>query len=79
DPYGGETERAIRNRIREQVADICFERIETSALAEHSRKTNHSICIGETMVLVVENHYKKHKLREAIEIGRHADNLNRDE
>ena len=78
-PYIGETGRSIMTRIQEHVADIKHNRSKTSALAEHSSKTNHHICVEDSHVVVKINHYHHRKFREAIEIGKHPNNLNRDD
>jgi hypothetical protein len=54
------------------------ERTHTSALAEHSLKTKHQVCLEETKILAKENHYYKRRLREALEIIKHPNNINRD-
>ena len=54
------------------------EHIRTSALAEHSLKTRHHICLEDTKILAKENHLFKRCIREAIEIQKHPSNLNKD-
>ena len=76
--YIGETGRSFQIRIKEHGADIKNERIRTSALAEHSLKTRHHICLEYTKILAKENHFFKRRVREAIEIRKHPSNLNRD-
>jgi len=76
--YIGETGRSFQIRIKEHGADIKNERIRTSALAEHSLKTRHHICLEDTKILAKENHFFKRRVREAIEIRKHPSNLNRD-
>ena len=68
--YIGETRRSFQVRIKEHEADIRYERARTSALAEHSFKTKHHL---------KEDHYYKRRLREALEIIKHPNNINRDE
>ena len=77
--YIGETGRSIHTRIQEHVADIKPNCSKTSALAEHSSKTNHHICIESCKVVAKIDHYHHTKFREAIEIGKHPNNLNCDE
>ena len=76
--YIGETGRSLKVRLREHGADIRNQRIHTSALAEHSERSKHHICLEEASLLAQENHYFKRRFREAIEIIKHPNNLNRD-
>jgi hypothetical protein len=76
--YIGETGRSFQVRIKEHEADIRKERTRTSALAEHSHKTKHHVCLEDTKILAKEGHYYKRRLREAIEIIKHPNNMNRD-
>ena len=48
------------------------------AIAEHSQDTNHHICMEDAKVISIEDHYNKRRIREAIEIEKHPQNLNRD-
>lgn len=77
--YIGETSRSIHTRIQEHVTNIKHNRSKTWALAEHSNKTKHHVCIENYRVVAKIDHYHHRKLREAIEIGKHPNNLNRDE
>jgi hypothetical protein len=76
--YIGETGRSFQVRIKEHEADIRNERTRTSALAEHSFKTKHHVCLEDTKILAKEDHYYKRRLREALEIIKHPNNMNRD-
>jgi len=76
--YIGETGRSLKIRIKEHAADIKNERSRTSALAEHSSKTNHHVCLEDAKVIAREDNYQKRKIREAIEIIKCPQNLNRD-
>jgi hypothetical protein len=76
--YIGETGRSFQVRIKEHEADIRNERTRTSALAEHSLKTKHHVCLEDTKILAKEDHYYKRRLREALEIIKHPNNINRD-
>ena len=51
----------------------------TSALAEHVEKSCHHVCIEDSKVVARVDHFRHRKLREVIEIERHAKNLNRDD
>ena len=77
-PYIGETGQSIMTRIQEHV-DIKHNHSKISALAEHSRKTNHHICVEDSQVVAKIDHYHHRKLREAIEIVKNPNNLNHDD
>jgi hypothetical protein len=64
--------------LKEHEADIRKERTRTSTLAEHSLKTKHHVFLEDTKILAKEGHYYKRCLREAIEIIKHPNNMNRD-
>ena len=66
DCYIGEIGRTFKIRFKELGADIRLGRIKTSALAEHSRKTCHHICLEEAVVISKEKHHFKCKIREAL-------------
>jgi hypothetical protein len=76
--YIGETGRSFQVRIKEHEADIRKERTHTSALVEHSLKTKHHVCLEDTKILAKEDHYYKRCVREALEIIKHPNNMNRD-
>jgi hypothetical protein len=63
---------------KEHEAYIRKEHTHTSALAEHSHKTKHHVCLEDTKILAKEGHYYKRRLREAIKIIKHPNNMNRD-
>lgn len=76
--YIGETGRSFQIRLKEHGADTRRERTNTSALVEHSLKTKHHVCLENTKLLAVEEHYFKRRVREALEIMKHPNNLNSD-
>jgi len=76
--YIGETGRSMKIRLKEHTADIKNERSRTSALAEHSSKTKHHVCLESARIIAREDNYHKRKIREAIEIMKYPQNLNRD-
>ena len=77
--YIGKIGRSILTRIQEHAADIKHNCSKTLALAKHSSKTNHHICIENSCVVAKIDHYHHRKFREAIKIGKHPINLNRDD
>ena len=78
-PYKGETGRSFRTRFCEHSADIRYDRVHKSTLAEHSSSTKHHICLESAQILAKEDNFFKRKLKEAIEISYHSINLNRDD
>ena len=51
----------------------------SSALAEHAMKTKHHICIVEAKLVQKIYHFHQGKFREAIEVQRSSNNINRDD
>jgi len=76
--YIGETGRSLQTRLKEHGADIKNERSHTSALAEHSSKTKHQVCLESASIITKEEQHHRRKIREALEIIKHLHNLNRD-
>ena len=70
--------RTFKIRLKEHGDDIRLGRTKTSALAEHSNKTCHLICLENPVVITKEKHHFKRKVCEALEIIKHPRNLNRD-
>ena len=77
--YIGETSRSISMRIHEHATNIKHNHSKTSTLAKHSNKTNYNICIENSSVVAKNDHYHHRKFKEAIEIGKHPNNLKRDD
>lgn len=78
-PYIGETGLSINQRICEHVTNIKHGKTRSSALAKHADKSKHHICIEEAQVVARVSHFHHRKLREALEIERRPNNLNRDD
>ena len=78
-PYIGETGHSINQRISEQAADLKHRRTKSSALAEHVEKTKHHVCIEEASVIARVSQFHHRKFREALEIEKRPNNLNREE
>ena len=77
--YIGESGRPKNVRLKEHAADIKFAREDKSATARHF-----STCGGEmnpldAKTLATEGHWKKRKVREAIEIKQSRASMNNDE
>ena len=60
--YIGETGRSLQTRLKEHVADIRNDRSRTSALAEHSSKTRHHLCVENASIVAREEHYHRRKI-----------------
>jgi hypothetical protein len=76
--YIGETGHSFQIRIKEHGANIKTECTRTSSLAEHSFSSKHHISLEDTKILANKDHFFKHRIKEAIEILEHRNNLNRD-
>ena len=78
-PYIGETGRSINQWISEHSADLRHGRTKSSALAEHAGKTMHHVCIEDAQVIAKVAQFHHRKFREALEIEKRPNNLNRDD
>ena len=76
--YIGETERPMQDRIKEHDRDIQFARTETSAVSEHAHNTGHKPLWNELKFIDRDPHYYTRRVKEAIHIRLHPDNINRD-
>ena len=77
--YIDETGRSMKVRFKEHSADLTLNRIQKSALAAHSSKTSHHICLENANTIARVDHYERIKVMESLEIELHPNNLNRDE
>ena len=77
--YIGETGRSFGIRLREHINDISKNRSEKSGLAEHACSSSHYICIEQARLIHKEDHYLKRRVKEAIEIEKTSNNMNRDD
>lgn len=78
-PYIGETGRSIKQRINEHATNLRHNLSPSSVLAEHAKKSKHHVFTEESKVIAKVDHFHHRKFREAIEIERHARNLNKDD
>ena len=76
--YIGETGRKISTRIKEHQRCAKYGHFTQSALAEHWMETGHSVQYDKATMLAPSQGYFARKHREALEILKHPDNLNRD-
>jgi len=74
----GETGRMVNTRMKEHQRDVRLKHIIQSALSERNIETSHQILFDKTTTIVTTTLYFPRKYREAIEIQKHPDNLNRD-
>ena len=77
--YIGETGRSINICLEEHALDITRDRASKSALAEHSHNSSHHVCIENVKILTREEHYLKTWVKEAMEIDKWDNTLNRDD
>ena len=76
--YIGETGRPMQDRIKEHDRDIRFTRTETSAVSEHAHNTGHKPFWNEVKFIDRYPQYYTRRVKEAIHIRLHPDNINRD-
>ena len=76
--YVGETGRPMRDRIKGQDRDIRLARTETSAVSEHAHNTGHKLLWNEVKSIDRNPYYYTRRVKEAIHIGLHPNNINRD-
>ncbi|XP_018311528.1 uncharacterized protein [Mycetomoellerius zeteki] len=76
--YIGETGRMVNLRIKEHQRDVRLKHATQSALSEHNIETGHQIQFDKTTTIANIASYFPRKYREAIEIQKHPNNLNRD-
>jgi len=77
--YIGETGRSFGIRLKEHINDITRNRSEKSGLAEHACSSSHYICMEQAKLIHKEDHYLKRRVKEAIEIEKSSNNMNRDD
>ncbi|XP_076397942.1 uncharacterized protein LOC143266273 [Megachile rotundata] len=75
--YIGETGRSVNTRLKEHERCARLGYIQ-SAVAEHQITTGHKILFEKTKVLAKTSAYLPRKYREAIEIRKHPNNINRE-
>ena len=76
--YIGETGRSTHGRIKEHGRDIRLSRTQTSAVSEHAHKTGHYPLWNEVKFIDRDPHWYTRRVKEAIHIRLHPDNINRD-
>lgn len=68
--YVGETKKKVSTRVTEHQRDVFHGRWDKSGLTEHARVCSNEFEFDQTKTLATESHYKKRKIREALEIRR---------
>ena len=76
--YVGETGRSMHERIKEHDRDVRLARTQTSAVSEHAHKTGHYPLWNEIKFIDRDPHWYTRRVKEAIHIRLHPDNINMD-
>ena len=76
--YIGETRRPMQDRIKEQDRGIRLTLTETSAVSEHAHNTGHKPLWNEVKFIDRDPYYYTRRVKEAIHIRLHPNNINRD-
>ena len=76
--YIGETGKPMQDRIKEHNQDILLVRTETWAVSEHARNTEHKPLWNKVKFSDHDPYYYTHRVKEAIYIRLHPNNINRD-
>ena len=76
--YIGETGRSMHERIEEHDRDTRLARTQSSTVSEHSNATCHYPLWDEVKFIDRDPHWYTRRIKEAIHIRLHPDNINRD-
>ena len=76
--YVGETGRCIHERIKEDERDIRLSRTQTSAVSEHANKTGNYLLWDEVKFIDRDPHWYSRRVKEAIHLRPHPNNINGD-
>ena len=76
--YIGETGRSMDERIKEHDREIQLARTQSSAVSQHSNVTGHYPLWDEVKFIDQDPHWYTRRVKEAIHIRLHPDNINRD-
>ena len=76
--YIGKTGKSMHERIKEHDRDIRLTRTQTSAVSEHAHKTGHYPLWNEVKFIDRDPYCYTRRVKEAIHIRLHPDNINRD-
>ena len=75
---GIETGRAMQDRIKEHNRDIRLAHTQTSAVSEHVNETGHLPLWNQVKFIDRDPHRYTRRIKEAIQIRLHSNNINRD-
>ena len=70
--------RPMQDRIKEHDREIRLAHTQTSAVSEHDHNTGHQPLWNEVKFIDRDPHYYTHRVKEAIHIRLHSDDINRD-
>ena len=76
--YIGETGRCMHERIKENERDIQLSRTQTSAVSEHANKTGNYLLWDEVKFIDRDPHWYSRRVKEAILLRLHPNNINAD-
>lgn len=76
--YIGETGRTVEERLREHIRHFKHGNVQCSAVAQHAWETGHDFRFEDTKVLAKEDRWWPRRIKEAMEIARHSQNINGD-
>nr|XP_054766136.1 uncharacterized protein LOC129273118 [Lytechinus pictus] len=76
--YIGETGRPVSERMLEHRRDVKHRRIDSSAVAEHAWNADHPPNWDEVSCIAQDKHWYTRRVKEAIQIRLHPNNVNRD-
>ena len=76
--YIGETGRAMQDRIKEHNRDIRLAHTQTSTVSEHANETGHLPLWNQVKFIDRDPHRYTRRVKEAIQIRLHSNNINRD-
>ena len=74
----GETGKPMQERMKEHDRDIRLARTQNSAVSEHANGTGHKPLWNETKLIDRESHWYTRKMKEALHIRLHPNNINKD-
>ena len=76
--YIGETGRPVGERMREHRRDVQHRRTDSSAVAEHAWNAEHHPGWDKISCVAHDKHWYTRRVKEAIQIRLHSNNINRD-
>ena len=71
--------RSVEERKKEHIRCCKLKQVSKSAVALHAAESKHEILFDETTILVRSDKKRHHLIREAIEIAKNPNNLNRED